>query len=66
MAGVQPPLVEELKKAQVLDQIGAENVFEAQTGLGASEDAALEAAEKWLATHQDKEAASDSDTGDDE
>ena len=49
LAGVQPSLMEELRKAKVLDVIGEENVFEAQTGLGAAEDAALEAAEKWLA-----------------
>ncbi|UCG23068.1 MAG: SulP family inorganic anion transporter, partial [Chloroflexota bacterium] len=49
LAGVQPSLMEELQKAGVMDAIGRENVFEAQVGLGAAEDAALEAAEKWLA-----------------
>ena len=48
LAGVHPDLLQELKKAGVLDQIGAENVFEAQAGIGESEDVALEAAQKWL------------------
>jgi hypothetical protein len=56
-------LVEELKKAKVLDQIGEENVFAAQTGLGAAEDEALEAAQKWLSSRPDqKEVAADNDT----
>ena len=63
LAGVQPRLVEELKKAKVLDQIGEENVFAAQTGLGAAEDEALEAAQKWLSSRPDqKEVAADNDT----
>ena len=49
MAGIHPNLVEEMRKAKLLDAIGEENVFVAQTGLGAAEDAALEAAQKWLA-----------------
>ena len=54
LAGVHPSLLEELKKAKVFDQIGEENVFEAQTGLGAAEDAALEAAQEWLSSHPDQ------------
>lgn len=51
LAGIAPELKEELTKAKVLEQIGEENIFETQPGLGAAEDEALEAAQKWLDSH---------------
>lgn len=64
LAGVHPNLLEELKKTKVLDLIGGENLFAARSGLGAAEDEALEAAEKWLAAHP-SETASDVDSSND-
>jgi heat shock protein HslJ len=60
LAGIQPNLIEELEKAKVMDAIGRENVFEAQTGLGAAEDAALEAAQRWLSDQSPKQTVDDS------
>ena len=40
LAGVQSNLIEELDKVGLSDAIGRENIFEAQTGLGAAEDKA--------------------------
>ncbi len=57
LAGVHPDLLVELKNAGVLEQIGEENVFEEQVGLGAAEDAALEAAQKWLDEQATKQAS---------
>jgi SulP family sulfate permease len=49
VAGVQPHVVEELRKTEVMEIIGKENVFPAEPGYGASLDKALAAAQKWLA-----------------
>ena len=48
LAGVEPHVMQELEKAEMLDQIGRENVFAAQPVLAASLNAALDAAEVWL------------------
>jgi len=62
LAGIDEPLMVELEKTGVLDEIGKENVFTAQAGLGAAEDEALLAAEKWLAGHPTVEAVGDEST----
>jgi SulP family sulfate permease len=59
LAGVQPELMEELEKTGMLEEIGKENVFAAQSGLGAAEDAALEAADKWLAEYKSEQEEED-------
>jgi hypothetical protein len=48
-----------LEHTKVIDVIGRENIFTAQAGLGASLDAAQEAAEKWLATSKPEQAVED-------
>lgn len=52
LAGVQPVVKDQLERTGLLDFIGRENVFEAQPGIGASLDAALEDAQAWLSTRQ--------------
>ena len=64
LAGVAPQLKEELSKAKVLEQIGEENVFEAQPGYGAAEDEALEAAQKWLDSRPAQQESAESESGD--
>jgi SulP family sulfate permease len=64
LAGVDPRLKEELAKTNVLDEIGEENVFLTQPGLGAAEDAALEAAQKWLDSHPAEQETAESEAGD--
>lgn len=64
LAGVAPQLKEELSKAKVLEQIGEENVFEAQPGYGAAEDEALEAAQKWLDSRPAQQISAESESGD--
>ena len=64
LAGVDPLLKEELQKTQIMSDIGEENVFEAQAGYGLAEDAALDVAEKWLASHKTAPVTDDS-TNDD-
>jgi len=49
LTGVQPHVIDILKRSGIMDIIGEENVFPAQPGYGASDDAALEAAEAWIA-----------------
>jgi SulP family sulfate permease len=48
LAGVEPPVMQELDRAGLLEHIGKENVFESQTVLEASLNEALDAAEVWL------------------
>jgi anti-anti-sigma regulatory factor len=48
LAGVEPHVMQELNKAELTDQIGKENIFEARSILEASLHEALEAAEVWL------------------
>jgi len=52
LAGVSEGLMAVLEHTKVIDVIGRENVFAAQPGIGASVDAAQEAAEKWLLTQK--------------
>jgi SulP family sulfate permease len=52
LAGVDPRLKEELRHTRILDEIGEANMFEAQPGYGAEMDAALDAAQTWLASHK--------------
>jgi SulP family sulfate permease len=52
LAGVSEGLVDLLEHTKVIDVIGRENVFAAQPGLGASLDAAQDAAQKWLSTQK--------------
>jgi SulP family sulfate permease len=56
LAGLHPDLLKELEKTGLVEQIGAENIFEMKAGLGESEDAALEAAQRWLEKQADKQA----------
>jgi MFS superfamily sulfate permease-like transporter len=60
LAGIESKLLEELKRAGVVDQIGEENIFEKQAALGESEDAALEAAQRWLEEQAGKQAVEES------
>ena len=46
--GVEAHVMATLKKTGLLDEVGADNVFQAQPGLGAALDAAWEEAQKWL------------------
>jgi SulP family sulfate permease len=62
LAGVHPRFKEELEHTQILDEIGKDNVFEAQAGYGASLDAAQEAAQAWLASHKEAPAPADGDS----
>ena len=48
LAGVEPNMMQELKKSGLLDQIGRENVYAAQSVLAASLNEAIDAAEAWL------------------
>ena len=48
LAGVSEGFMKVLEHTGAIDIIGRENVFPAQPGIGASLDAAQEAAEKWL------------------
>ena len=48
LEGVQPDVMAALEKTGILDQIGRENVFPAQPGLGAALDAAWDEGQKWL------------------
>jgi SulP family sulfate permease len=59
LAGVSEGLMDLLEHTKVTDVIGRENIFTAQPGLGASLDAAQEAAEKWLATSKTEQAVED-------
>ena len=52
LAGISPDLEKLLEHTGAIDIVGRENVFLAQPGLGASLDAAREAAEKWLSTQK--------------
>ena len=52
LAGISPDLKTLLEHTGAIDIVGRENVFLAQPGLGASLDAAREAAEKWLSTQK--------------
>jgi SulP family sulfate permease len=60
LAGVSEGLMDLLEHTKVTDVIGRENIFTAQPGLGASLDAAQEAAEKWLATSKTEQAVEES------
>jgi hypothetical protein len=48
LAGVEPHVMQELKRAGLMDHIGKENVFEARSILEASLNEALDTAEVWL------------------
>jgi SulP family sulfate permease len=50
LEGVEPHVMATLEKTGILDQIGRDNVFAVQPGLGAALDAAWEEAQKWLKT----------------
>jgi SulP family sulfate permease len=60
LASVKPVLKHELERTGLLDIVGREYVFEEQPGLGASLDAALDAAQAWLSARKPN-----SDTGHD-
>lgn len=51
LEGVEPHVMEILEKTGILEQIGHENLFPVQPGLGAALDAAWEAAQTWLAAN---------------
>jgi SulP family sulfate permease len=51
--GVQPQVMTTLEKTGILDEIGRDNVFPLQPGLGAALDAAWEEAQTWLAARSD-------------
>jgi SulP family sulfate permease len=57
LAGVSEGLMNVLEHTGVIDTIGRENVFLAQPGIGASLDAAQEAAQKWLSEQPAEQAA---------
>lgn len=48
LEGVEPHVMEILQKTEVLDEIGRDNVFPVQPGLGAALDAAWKEAQRWL------------------
>jgi SulP family sulfate permease len=48
LAGVEPPVVQELARAGLLDLVGRQNVFASESVLQASLNEALDAAEEWL------------------
>jgi hypothetical protein len=48
LAGVEPHAIQELDKAELLDQIGRENIFASGAVLQDSLNEALDAAEAWL------------------
>ncbi len=48
LEGVEPHVMTTLEKTGILDEIGRDNVFPAQPGLGAALDAAWEEAQTWL------------------
>jgi SulP family sulfate permease len=49
LAGIEQGFLEVLEHSGAIDVVGRENVFLVQPGIGASLDAAQEAAQKWLA-----------------
>jgi SulP family sulfate permease len=49
LEGVEPHVMTTLEKTGILDEIGRDNVFTVQPGLGAALDAAWEEAQAWLA-----------------
>ena len=55
LAGVEPPLHDQLERTGVLDAIGSDRVCVAQPTLTASVNVAVEAAERWLREHQGSE-----------
>ena len=50
LAGVDPSVKEQMERTEVLHQIGHENVFLAQTGVGQALQDAVDDAEKWIGT----------------
>jgi SulP family sulfate permease len=50
LEGVEPQVMQMLEKTGLLDEIGRENVFEVQPGMGAALDAAWNEAHTWLST----------------
>jgi SulP family sulfate permease len=52
LEGVEPHVMDTLEKTGILDELGRDNVFPAQPGLGAAMDAAWDAAQGWLSTGQ--------------
>jgi len=52
LSGVEEPVYDRLKQSEAFELIGEENIFLAQTVIGASLDEALDAAEKWIAANQ--------------
>jgi SulP family sulfate permease len=59
LTGISSGVMALLEHTKVIDVIGRENVFTAQPGLGASLDAAQEAAAKWLETSKPEQAVED-------
>jgi SulP family sulfate permease len=56
LEGVEPHVMTTLEKTGILDEIGRDNVFPMQPGLGASLDAAWDEAQTWLkAESEDRE-----------
>ncbi|MCP4166857.1 MAG: SulP family inorganic anion transporter [Chloroflexi bacterium] len=67
LTGVQPHVMDVLKRTEIMDLIGEENIFPVQAGYGASTDTALEAAQVWIDKQPDSQlAASDESTSDDQ
>ena len=54
LTGVQPCVIDVLKRSEIMDLLGEENVFAAQPGYGASDDEALVAA-AWIAKQADSQ-----------
>jgi hypothetical protein len=53
LADVGPNVLKQLESTGVIDDLGKENVFEAQPVLGASIEEALAAAEAWIARRRE-------------
>jgi SulP family sulfate permease len=61
LEGVEPQVMQMLEKTGLLDEIGRENVFEVQPGMGAALDAAWKEAQKWLGSKTGEQQALPSD-----
>ncbi len=63
LSGVEQVVYERLKKTDVFELIGAENIFQTQKVIGALVDKALDAAEKWIAENQKRAPSNENESG---
>jgi SulP family sulfate permease len=63
LSGVEQVVYERLKKTDVFELIGAENIFQTQKVIGASVDEALDAAQKWIAENQKQAPSKENESG---